>query len=158
VWSFIRSSYIDLTVNNPLVVSFQTKRSVSSFNCTDINLSHRCNHDVHLWPSSTRLNPIFRSLWTNTWAADTFLWRTRFYNEGYWSSKVVSPNHTSFQNLVCWPLPTLKYPLLKKSCLTLIILFQKGESVGLPALQKGSSDLGIYYVAIFGTPLPHLIT
>jgi hypothetical protein len=40
----------------------------------------------------------------------------------------MSPSHTSSKKHTVEPLPTLKYLLLKKSCLTRIKLFQKGES------------------------------
>jgi hypothetical protein len=73
VWSFIRSSYIDFTVNKPLVVKIYTKRSVSSFKLTIINFWHNYNHKVHLWPTNNRLKLIFRSVRANRWATVTFL-------------------------------------------------------------------------------------
>jgi hypothetical protein len=59
-WEFIKSSYIDLTINNLDDVSFQTNLSGSLFRIICIIRLHKCNHVFHLVPSSSLQNHTFK--------------------------------------------------------------------------------------------------
>src|SRR6266540_1599037 len=127
---FMKSSYIVLIENFPVVESFHTNRSGSSFSCTVINLWHKCNHSVHLLPVRVLRNLIGKGIWNITEATLTSFRSTILYNKGYCLANGTLPNQISSQNLVCSPSPITKDPCLKKLSLTCIRLFQKGESVG----------------------------
>ena len=116
----------------PELVSFQTKVLGMSWSYTSINLRHKCDHASHLSPTNGRLNRIFKGgSVANTSCTKMFFWFVMLYKEGYWFCSGVSASEVSSQNLILRPSPSLKDPLRKKSSISFMRPFQKGESVGL---------------------------
>jgi hypothetical protein len=128
VLSFVRSKYIDLTVNLLDRVRLHLYSSSCGSSWTSISLCNICNQWSHRSPTKERPNSIFRGTEANLWATVWSLCCTILYNEGYWAANGLSPNHVSSQNLILDPSPKIKEPLEKKSSFTCIRPFQKGES------------------------------
>jgi hypothetical protein len=83
VWSFIRSAYIDFTVNKSFVVKFLINWSFSSDKLILTRFRHNCNHKIYLFLTNNLLKLIFRGIWANTWATVIFLWCIILYKNGY---------------------------------------------------------------------------